>query len=295
VAALGTAGLRGPLDRKGVEVWGQAFGRIADQRRRSYNEGYGADGYGFAAGTDTAFDGGRSLLGAAVAYTETDADGDGVNRTASDVDSTQVMLYGDHLFENRVYAKGMLGYGWHANDIARHNVGGPAGPTVRANYDAWSFAARAEAGRAYAYGDGLTLSPRAVASYVHYEPDEYTESGPLGLTVAAETKESFRLGLGVVARWDVALDADALLQPELRLDYRHDLAGDRFETISEFTGAPGGAFVTEGVRPGRDILNLGIGALLATAAGVDVRASYDLELKEDYAAHGGYVRASVAF
>lgn len=296
VAALGAAGLRGGLDRKGVEVWGQAFGRIADQRRRSYNEGYDADGYGFAAGADTAFDGGRSLLGAAVAYTQTDADGDGVNRTASDVDSTQVMLYGDHLFENRVYAKGMLGYGWHANDIARHDVGGPGGPSALASYDAWSFAARAEAGRAYAHGAGLTLTPRAVASFVHYDADSYTESSPLGLSVAPEALESLRLGLGVVARWDVAIDADALLQPELRLDYRRGLIADRFETISEFAGAPGlAAFHTQGVEPGRDILNLGIGALLATAAGIDLRASYDLELKEDYTAHGGYIRASVAF
>lgn len=53
------------------------------------------------------------------------------------------------------------------------------------------------------------------------------------------------------------------------------------------------SFKALGVDPPFDILDLG--ALLATAGGIDVRASYDLELKGGHTAHGGYVRASVAF
>lgn len=55
------------------------------------------------------------------------------------------------------------------------------------------------------------------------------------------------------------------------------------------------SFKALGVDPPFDILDLGVGALLATAGGIDVRASYDLELKGSHTAHGGYVRASVAF
>ncbi|MEQ1866241.1 MAG: autotransporter outer membrane beta-barrel domain-containing protein, partial [Micropepsaceae bacterium] len=119
--------------------------------------------------------------------------------------------------------------------------------------------------------------------------------GGLGLTVTPESLLSVRVGLGLLARWDLKLGDSELLQPELRLDYRRDLTRERFETVSEFLGAPGIAFATQGVEPPADILNLGVGALLATAGGVDLRASYDLELKEDYTAHAGYVRASIPF
>jgi outer membrane autotransporter protein len=277
-----------------------------DQRRRAYNDGYDADGYGFAVGADTPFDGGASLIGAAFAYGQTSADGDGVNRTSTDVDSYQLVLYGDRLFENRAYAKGMLGYGWHANDVARHDVGGTPGPTLASSYDAWQITARAEAGRPYMVDRKLTLIPHLTANYAYYDAEAYSEAfaatgevplgGTLALDVAPESLESFRLGLGVLARWDVEVGADALLQPELRLNYRHEFIGDRFETTSEFVGAPGlASFRTLGVDPPRDILDVGVGALLSSAGGIDVRASYDLELKDSYTAHGGYLRASVSF
>jgi outer membrane autotransporter protein len=201
----------------------------------------------------------------------------------------------------------MIGVGWHRNDIARHDVGGPLGPTVAAAYDAWQFTARAESGRAYKVEPNLTLVPHATANYAYYDPDDYRETDPstgealpaiggLGLDVQTEALRSFRLGLGVLARWDIAIETDAMLQPELRFSYRRELIGDRFETTSEFIGAPGLAtFRTLGVEPPADILNLGVGALLATAGGIDLRASYDLELKQGYTAHGGYVRASVLF
>lgn len=307
VAGLGAAGLRGGLDRKGLEIWGQAFGRLVDQSRHDYNDGYDAGGYGFAAGLDSAFDGGKSLLGAMFAYSQTSADSNTVNRTQTDVDSTQLALYGDRLFDDRIYAKGMIGVGWHRNDIARHDVGGPLGPTVTAAYDAWQLTARAETGRVYKVEPNLTLVPHATVNYAYYDPDDYRETDPspgdaipaiggLGLNVRTEALRSFRVGLGVFARWEIAIDTDALLQPELRLNYRRELIGDRFETTSEFIGAPGlASFRTLGVEPPADILNLGVGALLATAGGIDLRASYDLELKQDYTAHGGYVRASVPF
>lgn len=307
VAGGSNVGLRSGFARTGVEIWGQAFGRIVNQRRHDYNDGYDADGYGFAVGADTPFDGGRSLIGAAFAYGQTGADGNTINRTETDVDSSQIVLYGDHVFDSRTYAKGMLGYGWHQNDIARHDVGGPLGPTVTASYDAWQFTARTEAGRPYKGGANLTLVPHLSANYAYYSPDDYRETDPsagdaipaiggLGLDVKTKSLQSFRLGLGVLARWDVELGGNALLQPELRLNYRRELIGDRFETTSEFIGAPGlASFQTLGVDPPRNILDLGVGALLATAGGVDIRANYDLELKQDYTAHGGYVRASVAF
>lgn len=155
-------------------------------------------------------------------------------------------------------------------------------------------------GRAYAGGGNLTLVPHASATFASYDPDAYTEAGAggLGLAVKGESLSSGRLGAGVLARWDIELSGGALLQPELRLDYRRELIADRFETTSEFIGAPGLAtFRTHGVEPPADILNLnlGVGALLATAGGIDLRASYDLELKQDYTAHGGYMRASVPF
>ena len=95
---------------------------------------------------------------------------------------------------------------------------------------------------------------------------------------------SARLGLGFLARWDVMLSGGDLFQPELRLDYRRDLSQERFETVSEFLGAPGIAFRTQGVEPAADILILGVGALLATAAGIDKRVTTHT-LRHSFATH----------
>ncbi len=298
LASVAPVALRGSVnDTRGAgRFWVQAFGRTVDQSQHSFNTGYDATSYGFAFGADTNLDN-ATALGAAFSYTSTDANGNGINQTDTDVDSYQLTLYGDHLFDNATYAKGLLAYGWHANDIARHDVGGIPGNTATGSYDADHITARAEFGRAYKGGDTLTLIPRAHLNAAWYSPDGYSEQGVggLGLTVAPDDLTSVRLGVGVLARWDITLSGEELFQPELRLDYRRDLTRERFETTSVFLGAPGITFRTQGVDPAADILNLGVGALLATAGGVDLRASYDVELKEDYTAHAGYLRASIPF
>lgn len=296
VASAAPVGLRGSVREGAGRFWVQGFGRAVDQSRHKYNTGYDAGSVGFALGADANLNK-ATAVGAAFSYASTDADGNGVNFTDTEVDSYQLTLYGDHLFGNAVYAKGLLAYGWHANDIARHNVGRIPGNTATGSYDADHVTVRAELGRAYKAGGALTLLPRVHANAAWYSPGGYSEQGVggLGLTVAPEDLTSVRLGLGVLARWDVALSGGELFQPELRLDYRRDLTRERFETVSEFLGAPGITFVTQGVEPPADILNIGVGAVLATAGGVDFRASYDVELKDDYVAHAGYVRASVPF
>jgi outer membrane autotransporter protein len=298
VASIAPLALRGSVSdsRAGGRFWMQAFGRAVDQSQHSYNTGYDAGSYGVAVGADTNVDK-ATALGAAFSYTSTDAGGNGVNLTDTKVDSYQLTLYGDHLFDNALYAKGLLAYGWHANDIIRHDVGGIPGNTATGSYDADHVAARVELGRAYRGGDALTLVPRVHLNAAWYSPDGYAEQGVggLGLVVGPEDLTSLRLGLGLLARWDIALSGGELFRPELRIDYRRDLTQPRFETAAEFLGAPGIVFRTQGVEPAADILNLGVGALLATAGGVDLRASYDLELKDDYTAHAGYVRASIPF
>lgn len=299
LASLTPIALRGSLNeaqRGAGRFWLQGFGRAVEQGRHGYNTGYDASAAGVALGGDVSVSA-TTQLGAAFAYADTDADGNGINRTDTEVESYQLVLYGDHVNNEAMYVKAMLGVGWHRNDIARHDVGGIPGNTAGGAYDATQVTARAEAGLAYDGGGTLTLLPRLTANYAYYDADGYSETGVggLGLTVAPESLSSVRVGLGLLARWDLKLGDGELLQPELRLDYRRDLTRERFETVSEFLGAPGIAFATQGVEPPADILNLGVGALLATAGGVDLRASYDLELKEDYTAHAGYVRASIPF
>src|SRR5262249_21268911 len=155
-------------------------------------------------------------LGLAFSFASTDADGNGINRTDTRVDSFQLTLYGDRLFADGIYAKGLLAFGWHQNDIVRHDVGGIPANNATGEYDASQLSARAELGRAFAAGRRLTLIPHFTLSYAAYDPDGYTEEGVggLGLVVAAESLESVRLGAGLIARWDFALDDGGRFQPE---------------------------------------------------------------------------------
>ncbi|MEZ0260833.1 MAG: autotransporter domain-containing protein [Alphaproteobacteria bacterium] len=283
---------------KALRAWGQVFGQTADQSARGGIGGFDADTAGFTLGleSETLFD--SCVAGVSLSYGRTNVDNKSATNASNgsvDIDSYQLGLYGQADIGNRVYLRGMASYSFNANESARYNVGGAGGPTAVADFDASQYALRLETGRSYAAGYAV-LTPSLMANVLHYSPDSYTETGAGGLNLNVRGKDVTiaELGVGVKAKWEYKQDDGSKFLPELHGGYRYDLVGDAVEATSAFTGG-GGSFATTGSSPARSRLNFGAGLTYQTSSSWELHAGYDLDLKQDYHAHSGTVRASIRF
>lgn len=280
----------------GLSVWAQGFGTTGDQDARDGVAGYDVDTLGFAIGADTSSLADNWVVGLGFAYANTDVDSDNVNRTETDIDSYQLSLYSNYNIDDRTYLAGQLSYVWGDNEQTRHDVGGLAGLNADADYDSYVIGARLEAGRSYAAGEITTLTPKVLVNYQHYNADGYTETGAgnASLDVDSESIDLFEVGVGVDASWDFQQADGSYIQPKVGVGVRHDFVGDEYATTSRFTGG-GSSFKTEGFDPAQTTFNVGAGVTYYSSTNWELSAAYDYEVKSDYDAHSGTLRAAYKF
>lgn len=287
----GDAGIASGNFANGGAMWFQAFGTSADQDDRDGVDGYEADTFGGTVGFDTGDNMNGSLLGLAFTYGNTDVESSGVNATDSDIDTYQVALYGNMELPHASYMTGTVGYGWNEIDQSRYNVAGTAGNTASAEYDSDTFFANAEYGRALPMSGGLTITPTLMANYIYLDTDSYTESGSTAnLTVGGDDLSIFELGVGADFDWRIDQADGSVVKPNVNVAYHYDFVGDEVATTSSFT-AGGPTFTTQGFDPAQSRFNIGTGVTWESNGNWDLSAAYDYELKEDYDAHSGMVRA----
>ncbi len=280
----------------GSHFWGQVFGQSADQDHRDGVDGYESDTYGLAVGADAEAMDGAGHLGAALSYARTNVDSDNATSTETDIDSYQLTLYGDMDIVNDMYVSGMAAYAWNDNDTQRHDVGGVAGLDADGDFSAHQFSAKFELGRPYAMEGGLVLTPTAMAAYTYYNAEDYTETGAgtANLDVEQDSVSKFDVGVGIDAQWTMQNADGSFLKPGLNAGYRYDLVGDDIQTTSTFTGG-GAAFETDGMDPARSQFDVGASIQYLTTNNWDFSAQYNYEIKSDYDAHSGILRAGYKF
>jgi len=280
----------------GLQGWIQAFGQTATQDRRDGIDGYDADTYGVAVGLDTANAIKAGTLGVALSYADTEVDSNNANRTNSNVNSYQLSVYGDYDIAPQTYLSGSLAYARNNIDQTRTNVGGVAGLTANADYDSNQYIAYLEAGREYMVGNRTSLTPNVLAHYQHISINDYTETGAGGanLNVNNEDLNIFELGVGAELAWDLNGDNGSKIRPAINVGYRHDLIGDDVSSTSNFTGG-GASFQTNGLEAANGTGNVGASISYAMDNNWAFTADYDYEVKSDYDAHSGYVRAGYKF
>lgn len=167
---------------------------------------------------------------------------------------------------------------------------------ANADFDSDTLFASLEAGRSYAAGNGTTITPKALVNYVHYDAEDYTETGAGGasLRVDNDALNIFEIGVGADLSWNHQQADGSYLQPKLDLGVRYDVIGDEVESTNTLTGN-GATFKTEGFDPAQVTFNVGAGLTYFSTMNWDFSAQYDFEYKEDYDAHAGTLRASYKF
>ncbi len=286
----GKSGIATGDQPNGSGVWLQGFGFRGDQNRRHNVDGYNADAYGFALGTDTLLNT-STRVGAAFSYGQSNIDDKGVNQgNKTDIDSYQATLYGSMLMEGW-YLNATLGLGKHQYDSKRLVLGN----AVSGSHDAWQYTARVDAGWPFKLSSA-TVTPVASLTYSRLDQDGYTETGIGALTVGSQDTDSVRSGLG--AKVLIPLNESPVRTAlELRAIWHHEFANTAQETTASFAGG-GGAFTTSGVKTARDAANLGASLILSHSDKDVVQnllLSYDAEVKDQYLSHTGRLQARFDF
>ncbi len=285
----------GGSDLGSRRVWTQALGQYIHQGERQGVSGYTAKLMGGTIGADTDKYLRDGVLGLAFSYGQSSIDAMNDTRTAINIDSYQLTLYGDYNWPKGWYTSGMAAYSFNSNDSTRHNAGG-AGLNAYADFNSQQAAARGEIGRSFNAGKAF-FTPFAVTNWVYYTAQNYTETGAGAGNLHVENKDLNQVDLGIGGRAGINLRTAAgeLIRPELHALYRRDLLGDSLETSQAYIGSGAPAFAVSSPDPARDKYTLGAQVKYYGVQSLELTAAYDLELKEDYVSHTGLIRAGWRF
>lgn len=287
---------------KGLHFWTQGFGGRSDQGLRDGVNGYHADVWGTAVGVDTRNIHEDTLVGVSLGFANTSVDSRNANSTRTDVDSYQLMAYGNHKLEGNTFLTGMAVYGWNQNEQARFNVGGIPGLTAEADYDTWVGGLRGSIGRNFRYSGGsmgarsFQLTPQLFSEYVHFSRDSYAETGAGGasLTAGDTSQDILNLGVSLQAEWTYVVANGGRLKPDVHISYKYDVLDGAADTTASFV-AGGSTFGVNGADAADSTFGVGAGLKFYDASGWDFTANYDYTFKSDYHAHSGFLRAAYEF
>lgn len=270
-------------------IWIAPFGSFAEQDESNGTYGYDSDTYGIMVGADARTDG-PFTLGAAFGYSSSDIDGDNGYHDA-DVDSYGFVLYGTYHIDERTDLDMYATYGIHENDSKRDIP--LLGLTAKGDYDGWSTSVGAKLGHDYPLSEATVLTASARANYTYLEDDGYKETGAGAQSLKVDSSDVDELILAVDGKITHQLTAGTALTANLGVGY--DALADEGSITSNFVGAPGAAFKTEGVEPDEWIGYAGAGLVIGDGAGIQTTLRYDAEIRDDFTNQSVSVKVNVPF
>ena len=114
-------------------MWVKPFGGFAEQDRRSGVPGYDSNTVGIGFGGDVT--NGRLLLGAGFAWSDTEVDSNTISRNELDVESYQLVFYGNYDLDETSFVEGYAMVGWNENDSLRDINFGTFSATAKGDFD----------------------------------------------------------------------------------------------------------------------------------------------------------------
>ncbi len=278
----------------GYSMWAEGYGQHAHQDLRDSVNGYSGNTWGGVVGADSTALLNKAIVGVAVNYGHSIVNSENANTTATDIGNYGINLYGTYDLGQKMFVNGQAGYAYNTIDTTRHNVA-LAGVNANGSTSSDEFDARADVGRDYPVSHGATLTPDVSADYTYLNTRGYTETGSgANLVVGSNSQNALNLGVGGTASWKLKSDGN-VVKPSLHAGYAYDVIGDKLQTTSSFTGAPGVNFITNGASPQRSTFDLGAKVVYTTQANWDFSGIYDFQVKQGFTANTGEVRATAHF
>jgi len=263
--------------------WGAAFGYSNSQSNAGGYEGYNSSGYGAMLDYDIPLNT-TTTAGVGVRYARSNLDGN-ASDSQGNINSYQATAY--------------LGYApgpWFANVAIVYGLDDYMGTrqvdfpgvdnTAQSDYSGHQATAFGSTGYHFYVGDGRTvITPIATLQYTHLNVDNYAETGGdlVDLNVRGQSYDLVQSGLGAKIARDFTLSDMQVLSPELHVNWLHSFGNDTMSNTAAFaTGGP--EFTVLGVKPARDIYDVGAGLVLASSKTWAVNGDYDYQWGDGYRA-----------
>ncbi|MNK04591.1 Outer membrane protein B precursor [compost metagenome] len=276
--ALNKTGLAGG-DAAGNRFWVQGLASIAKQKARKGANGFDLDAQGLAAGYETDLNK-TDMVGISGGYTQAGSDGrDSGAGDDNDVKSLHIGGYFSRTESNYTLDASLA---ISANRYNTQRVVAITGfnETLRGKFNGNQIGARFEYGLPFVLD--ATWSGRWLlgARVSRLDNGSYTETGGAAAqTVASTSANSVQSVLGVEFSNKLSASSSATL----RARYLHEFADTPAIEATFASGGP--AFKIDGVQPGREALQLGLGYRKVTASGTTVAIGYDMEVRDKYLGH----------
>jgi outer membrane autotransporter protein len=273
-------------------VWASAFGGANNTNGDPGGAGthsFAARTGGIAAGLDYKVTP-ETLIGFALAGGGTDwglAQGLGGGHS----DAFQAGLYGSQLF-GPVYLSGALAFAnyWMASS---RGVEVASIDTLNANFDAQSWAARAEAGYKLVWAP-VNLTPYAAVQAQSFHTPNFSEGSSSGSTLyalnyASHTGNVTRAELGSWLSNNYVLAGDAVAVLFGRAAWAHDWQNS-LQASPTFLTLPTASFIVNGAKPACDLAVVTAGAELRLAGGISLMGKFDGEFGAGTSTYAGTAR-----
>ena len=286
--AMDKSGLAGG-DGNGARFWVQGLASVATQKARKGANGFDLDAQGLAVGFETDLNA-RDMVGLSGGYTQAGSDGrDDGNGDNTDVKALHLGGYfsrtdKDYTLDASVALSSNRYDGQRLVEIPGFTE------TLKGKYSGYQLGARVEYGIPFVLDSKWSGRWLVGARATRLNNESYTETGGVSAQhVGSTDANSFQSVLG--AEFVNRLDASS--SATLRARYLHEFSDTPAIDASFVNGGP--SFKVDGVQPGRDALQLGIGYRNVTATGTVISIGYDLEIRDRYLGHQLAARASWQF
>ncbi len=280
-------------DKRDPQLWAAAFGFAGTQRDNNGYEGYTDNSHGAMVGFDMPLT--QALTaGVGVRYARSALDGLDAQSRGS-IRSYQATAYLGYA-PGPWFVNGALVYGLDDYSSSRRVVFPGVNETARADYSGHQYTAFGATGYHFYVGDGRTvITPTATLQYTRLKTPGYSEVGgnAVNLKVDARSEDFLQSGLGVKLARDLANAGPLTVRPEVHANWLHSFRGDAMSSTASFeSGGP--SFTATGVKPGRDLMDLGAGLLIASGTRWSLEGAYDYQFNHSYRSGQVMVKFAVA-
>ncbi len=210
-------------------------------------------------------------------------------------------IYDNQSHINSYQATAYLGYApgpWFLNAAlayeldyysgSRHVVFPGFDSTAKADYNGHQLTALATTGYHFYSGDGRTIiTPLATLRYIALHTDAYTERGgtAINLNIAAQKYNLVQSGLGAKVSRNIAHSDAQIIRPEIHVNWLHSLSDATMKNTAAFA-AGGPAFSAVGLKPSRNLYEVGAGIAVANNKTWSVEGVYNYQWQnKGYSAH----------
>lgn len=275
----------------GKSAWVQTFGAKIHQGNTAISNGYNATTQGLLFGFDQEIEN-DLILGTSFSYADSNIDSIN-NQKSTNLNTYQFNLYAAKDFSN-YFINAMLGFAYNEysslRKISIFNM------EARAKYSGQTYIAKIEAGSNFRMEDDYIVTPLFSITTAKNVIDNYQETGAedLNLGIKNNSTSFFETRGGVNVSKALQLSRKQKIQPNFGISYGYDFAGSKQKTRATFVGQDAG-FDAKSANIPQGSLRFEVGSKIFYMNSYSFDLVYSFDLRNNYYAHSGSVRAKYDF